>query len=211
MYFYKAPKITNAPKHFVFIACAFLLVSCENSKPQEYIAVGHHGINFTDKEITDFYINDKKIAFSSMPYGGGSGTSCCVKIHKVWTPGLTAHIKWTNAEALKGQGGETIWKEKDVPLPQYGENYSGITVVFLDNDEVVLDMSGGVLEINKLPRRSEPKGWRLPTGHQRYCEGIKLTNETPRQCFERLVQRDKDNQDGRYEYPEYKWIDNPKK
>ena len=203
-------KITNTLKYVVVMACALFLAACQNSKPQEYIWVSHEGLNFTDKEITDFYINDKKIDSPSMPYGGGSGNSCCVKIPKVWTSGLTARIKWTNAEAIKGQGGETIWKEKDVPLPQYGERYDGITVVFLDNDEIVLDMSGGMLEINKLPRRAKPKGWRLPTGHQRYCEGVKLTNETPRQCFERLVQREKENQDSRYEYPEYKWIDNPK-
>ena len=194
---------------FVF---SLLLFSCQNdasNHKKEHWHSGLEGYNFTDKEISDFYVGDKKIPFAMSPLGGGSGSLCCAKLPKPWYSGATLHIKWTNAEVIKGQGGETIWKEKDVPLPEYGDSFGTLSIIFLKNDEVVLDVTGNLKEILEKYRKPRPKGWVLPSGHQRYCEGIKLTNETPQQCFERLILKDKENQDPNLEYDVLKWVDNP--
>ena len=194
------------------VLCLLFLVGCTNSRQakEEMMALDILATNFTDKEIAVFKLNDKMRIGGMLPYGGRSGTSCCFQLPQKWHEGLTIKVTWAGQLASKESGGETIWKEKWVAVPPYPEKIYKFGLVFLPNDEIAIDLVSNDKEMDKFPQAIKPPGWQLPTNLQRYCEGVKLINETPRQCFDRLVAAKKLNQDTDVVYPEYRWIDNSK-
>ena len=187
------------------VLCLLFLVGCTNSRQakEEMMALDILATNFTDKEIAVFKLNDKMRIGGMLPYGGRSGTSCCFQLPQKWHEGLTIKVTWAGQLASKESGGETIWKEKWVAVPPYPEKIYNFRVFFLPNDEVAIDMTGKGKVIETLPQALEPSGWQLPTNLQRYCEGVKLINETPRQCFDRLSAIENAVYPG-----QYVWIDN---
>ena len=58
------------------VLCLLFLVGC-TTKIEEPRQVDIHAINFTDEEIAAFKLDGKMRVGGMLPYGGGSGTSCC--------------------------------------------------------------------------------------------------------------------------------------
>ena len=187
------------------VLCLLFLVGCTNSRQakEEMMALDILATNFTDKEIAVFKLNDKMRIGGMLPYGGRSGTSCCFQLPQKWHEGLTIKVTWTGQLASKESGGETIWKEKIVYVPEYKDKTYGLEILFLPNDEIRFDLTGDRNNWDQLPKAIKPPGWQLPTNLQRYCEGVKLINETPRQCFDRLSAIENAVYPG-----QYVWIDN---
>lgn len=107
---------------------------------KRYINASLGSVNHTGQYLYGFYVNGQYGANASK-YGGGNAGMCCVRLPRVWRPGLTVDIQY---DLLINDGKDDNWKtKKGVPVEPY-EKPGDMYVHFFPNDEirVVVSLAG---------------------------------------------------------------------
>ncbi len=130
---------------FFFIMCIVFVVArgaAFSKPPAEGQALGSIvGINYSARDIREFYVNDAHGGAVARAEGG-IGMTCCLAYPKQWAADLTVKVRWRPVSLAAGAParGDGAWVEKVVPVPRFldgGEVY----VVFFPGDRVAVHIS----------------------------------------------------------------------
>lgn len=92
------------------------------------------GLNYSDTSVGPFYVNDQW-AGNALSYAGGRSVATSIGLPKVWHPGLTVTISWSN-DALYAKDPKALYS-RVVEIPRYGGFRGGsFWVAFLPNDQI---------------------------------------------------------------------------
>ena len=147
-----------------------LLAACAGSSgglstrddDKRYLNVSLGGVNHTGQYLYSFSVNGY-FGGNVNKYAGGSAGICCVRIPRIWRPGLTVDIQY---DLLINDGKDDNWKtKKGVPVEPYTEPGS-VYVHFFPNDEirVVVSNPGPRSTLHPIPYPTRPSD---PTGDKR--------------------------------------------
>lgn len=117
-------------KHSIFgffLLLIFVCSGCGNDR----VNITLSGINYTDRHISDFSVDNYSGGSVSVDGGGGSFV-CCVPIPAHWKSGAKVTVRWADNEKNGVQ-----YKEKIVEVPEYNNSDLEFFIVhFFPNDEV---------------------------------------------------------------------------
>jgi hypothetical protein len=102
-----------------FIAYLFLLAGCGNDNASIELS----GINYTDKNITGYFVNGYYAGNINANSGGGS-FFCCVLMPKSWNKDLAVNVEWSEEGAE-----ENKLKKIRVMVPKYESSDIGFFAV----------------------------------------------------------------------------------
>ncbi len=112
-------------------ACAGSAMSTRD-KDSNYFNASLGGVNHTGQYLYGFSL-DGSFGGNASKYGGGNAGICCVRLPRVYRPGLTVDIKY---DLLINDGKEHNWKmKKGVPVEPYTKSGS-VYVHFFPNDQI---------------------------------------------------------------------------
>ena len=177
------------------ISAMILLGGCTSNQPQtnKLESVSMYATNHTPYNITQFYVNTRWGGSISALNNGGS-IVCCTYLPKQWHEGLTAKVRWTHSQAINDARGnpigETIWYEYDAPVLPF-QTLQDIAVHFFpDGTAKIVVLSAENVANPPISDPVRPKGWKYPNPDEAYCNSVKLTKLTKRECFEKLKELD---------------------
>ncbi|MFJ4290147.1 DUF3304 domain-containing protein [Cupriavidus sp. NPDC089707] len=99
---------------------------------KSYINVSRGPVNHTDQFLYGFYVNGA-FGANARAYGWDIAGTCCVRLPRVWRPGLTVDIEY---DLTLNDGSEHNWKtKKGVPVEPYMKPGS-VYVHFFPNDVI---------------------------------------------------------------------------
>ncbi|WP_439685839.1 Lipoprotein [Cupriavidus oxalaticus] len=125
--------------HLFLAALALTLLSAcasgglsTRDNDDSYINASIGPVNHTSQFLYGFYVNGA-FGANARAYGWDYAGTCCVRLPRVWRPGLTVDIRY---DLLINDGKDDNWKtKKGVPVEPYTKPGS-VYVHFFPNDEI---------------------------------------------------------------------------
>ncbi|WP_084085020.1 DUF3304 domain-containing protein [Cupriavidus sp. USMAA2-4] len=158
--------------HHLIAACltSCLLASCASNSgglstrddDKRYINAAIGPVNHTGQFLYGFTVNGQ-FGANARAYGADIASTCCVRLPRVWRPGLTIDIRY---DLTLDNGSKHNWKtKKGVPVESYTEP-GDVYVHFFPNDEirVVVSNPGPRSTLHPIPYPTRPYD---PTGDKR--------------------------------------------
>ncbi|WP_454762999.1 DUF3304 domain-containing protein [Cupriavidus campinensis] len=146
-------KLVAALAVLLISACAGSGLSTRDDD-KSYFKASIGQVNHTDQYLYGFRVNGA-FGANANAYGGGGPSTCCVRLPRVYRPGLTVDITY---DLLINDGKDDNWKTKTaVPVEPYSEPGS-LYVHFFPNDQirVVVSKPGPRSSKHPIPRPINP-------------------------------------------------------
>jgi hypothetical protein len=86
--------------------------------------------------------------------------------------------------------GEQIWYQHDAPILPYKEASDISVHFFADNTAKIVVISDETLKNPPITNPVAPKGWTYLDQKKEYCDSVKLTNMTYKQCIAKMQEKE---------------------
>ncbi|WP_439685837.1 Lipoprotein [Cupriavidus oxalaticus] len=147
--------------HLFLAALALTLLSAcasgglsTRDNDDSYINASIGPVNHTSQFLYGFYVNGA-FGANARAYGWDYAGTCCVRLPRVWRPGLTVDIRY---DLTLDDGARHNWQtKKGVPVEPYAE-VGDVYVHFFPNDEirVVVSNPGPRSSLHPIPFPVDP-------------------------------------------------------
>jgi hypothetical protein len=114
-----------------YLSILFILFSLTSCSDTSKVSTELSGLNYTNKWITTFSVDDYG-GHGIEPNGGGGAFVCCITIPRRWYAGMKVTVRWTGDDRVAD-----LWKERVVDVPKYTEHDFGAFAVHFYPGDIV--------------------------------------------------------------------------